>query len=129
MVYDKASRELKAGELARLIFRRTMELAMVGTAAGGIAAVVGSADLAMRANQPTLLGIPIAIAAVLGMAFYLRWRSPPEQAVERIRRNVRSKRKAGDKPAALSRAFVLVAGGLALMFALLVAHLVRAGVL
>ena len=111
LIYDEPSRKLKTRELARLAFRRTMALGMVATIAGGLAGAIGARDLATRSHAPCLLVLPILIVLPVGAVFYLRWRSPPASAVERFTRDIRSKRKAGDTAAALSRTFVAMVGG------------------
>jgi hypothetical protein len=121
MIYDAASRKLKTRALARLSFRRTMELAIAASIAGGVAGTVVSVDVATRAREPWLLGIPVLGGLAMAAVFYRRWRSSPDAAIERFARDIRAKRKAGKSPAALSRAFVIMVGVIACAFAIAVA--------
>jgi hypothetical protein len=122
MIYDEPSRSLKPRELARLSFRRTMELGIAASLAGGIGGAVVSVDTATRAQAPWLLGIPILLGLVLASFFFLRRQSPADAALERFARDIRAKRKAGRRPAALSRTFVTVVALVACLFAIIVAR-------
>ncbi len=120
MFYEESSRTLEATELARLAFRRNMELGMLAVLGGGLAAALG---LPLRLNvasavKPILVAAPLGLAALLEVVFFMLRRSPSSGAIERFSRAIEARRQAGARVAALSRTFIVLAGVLAFVFAL-----------
>lgn len=129
MIYDESSRTLETAQLARLMFRRNMEAAMLAALAGGLASAIAVPMRFPMERVPAPILTVIVIAAVGLVAllevllFFLR-RSPPNAAIERFSRVIESKRQAGGRVAALSRMFIALTGTLAFVLALAVVMLI-----
>ena len=130
MIFDESSRALAAPELARLGFRRNMEIGMLAALGGGLAVVVG---LPWRFGvwptelKPVFFSIPLALIIALEAFFFVLWRWPPSAAVGRFARAIERKRQAGARVGALSRAFVAFTGVLAFGCGLAVAMFIPVG--